>query len=164
MSNESCGRQPRRGDVVVAAPFGDNCVSGEVLGFRSGRVTIKTADHGNLTLPMHRLTWKPKARRWVCWPGDMMKALEALDRADDALARMRFGIKAEVGDAVIHQGKTGWIGRLVSKPAKATMAPGVTFSIHGGYEIVLSGDTRLTVDKDALMFDSDARVWRVVEM
>jgi hypothetical protein len=132
MSNESCGRQPRRGDAVVAAPFGENCIAGEVISLRARRVTIKTADHGNLTVMEHRLTWKPRARQWVCWPHDMHKHIERMDKCDEAAARARFGIRPEVGDAVQSHGKIGWITKLVSKPVKATMAPGVTFSVVGG--------------------------------
>lgn len=163
MNDDAGGRQPRQGDRVVAAPFGENCISGEVVSLRARRVTIKTAEHGNLTVMVHRLTWKAKARLWVCWPIDMHKVIERLDRGDEACARARFGIRPEVGDVVVSRGRVGWISRLVSRPVKATRAPGVTFSVVGGYEITF-GDGSTRTDLDTLVFDSDARLWRLLDV
>lgn len=155
----SASRKPRRGDVVVAAPHGQGGVSGTITGVAARAVTLKTASGCIQTVEVERLTWKAKARQWVCWPGDIIRHMRGVLQADAAHARARFGVTPQVGDHVRVDGQTGWISRFYAKPVKADPGVGAIFHTFAGYEITLNGGS-VRVEDTRMSFCTEERVWR----
>lgn len=151
-------RQPRRGDKVVPAPYGDVEIEGVVVCYTTGRLTLHSARDGRLTLPMLRFTWKPKARHWVCWPADITRHMKAVHQAEDQQARARYGLEPRVGDYCLVSGRGGWISHLYARPVKAADHVGAIFHEHAGYEITTAaGPVRIQTDQ--ITFDVEKRVW-----
>ena len=151
-------RQPRRGDAVIPARFGDVQIEGVVVSYLAGRLTLQSPRDGRLTLPIHRFTWKPKAKHWVCWPGDMQRLMKAVLQADEDHARARYGLEPKVGDFALVDDKSGWISRFYAKPVEASPGVGAIFHQFAGYEITTArGSVR--VESDKIAFDAEARRW-----
>lgn len=149
-------RQPRRGDIVVPAPYGDVSVAGVVVCYTTGRLTLNSPKDGRLTLPMARFTWKPKARHWVCWPADIIRHMKAVHQATDEQARARFGLEPRVGDYCLVSGRTGWISRRYAKSVKSRA--GASFDESAGYEISTPAGP-IRISDDQIAFDTERRLW-----
>ena len=151
-------RQPRRGDSVVSAPFGNVDVEGVVVSATASRLTLNSVKDGRLTIPLERFTWKIKAKHWICWPADMGRLMKQVTQADEDHERARFGIKPQVGDFALVDGKCGWISRLYAKPVKSDPGVGAIFHHFAGYEITTAAGP-FRVEGDKIAFDAEARLW-----
>lgn len=151
-------RHPRRGDIIQAAPYFTNGISGTVVSVSQGRISLDSPEHGRLQLPLARFTWKPKARVWICWPSDMTKHMKLVESCDEAVSRARFGISPAVGDYVCVDGKPGWIARKVARPIQASSAQGAVFQTTAAFEISLR-DGNIMVESEHVAFDTDRRLW-----
>ena len=151
-------RQPRCGDKVVSAPYGNVDVEGIVVSASASRLTLRSPKDGRLTIPLNRFTWKPKAKHWVCWPADIVRQMKIIEQADEDHSRARFGLTPMLGDYCRVGTKSGWISRLYAKPVKADGAKGIIFHHFAGYEITTC-DGPVQVESDNLTFDADERRW-----
>ncbi|USN14802.1 hypothetical protein PAPPERLAPAPP_04330 [Brevundimonas phage vB_BpoS-Papperlapapp] len=151
-------RQPRRGDKVVSARFGDVAVEGVVVSFASGRLTLQSPKDGRLTLPIQRFTWKPRAKHWVCWPADMLRHMKTVLQAEEAHARARYGLEPRVGDFCLISGRAGWISHYYAKPVRADPRAGAIFNALAGYEITTAAGP-VRIECGQITYDAEERRW-----
>lgn len=151
-------RQPRRGDVIEAAPLFPNGLSGTVVGVTQGRITFDSPVHGRLQLPLSRFCWKPKARVWTCYSQEVCKMLKTIEAGDEAVKMTRYGLTPCVGDCVSVDGKIGWIARKTVRSIEASASEGALFKASTSLEIALAGGN-ITVESDVVAFDSERRLW-----